>query len=101
MIGKFLAPAAVLAVWLAISPLSVALAGDFTESCVAGGGGLLEEKDCACMNDKATGGDRTDLIAFFDANTAEQKGGPAPDASNPRMQKGMELLNKFMSECLK
>ncbi|HEX3883085.1 MAG TPA: hypothetical protein VHW66_10535 [Stellaceae bacterium] len=78
------------------------LANDFTDACVAGGGGLFEAKDCACFDGKITDkGDRADMITYFKANAAVMKGGMPPAGSDAAMSKGTALVGKYLGDCAK
>lgn len=90
-------PAVALAVLLSLTVARTAAASAFTDSCIAGGGGMFEAKDCSCMESKAGADDQTTLTAFFKANAPGSK----PDEALPQMQKGMELLNKYLGQCMK
>ena len=84
-------PAVALAVLLGLTVARTAAASAFTDSCVAGGGGMFEAKDCACMESKAGADDQPRL-------TASSK--PMPPARNRmkprrRCRQGMALLNNI------
>lgn len=97
-----LATAAAVALMLGVGSARVAVANEFTDSCVAGGGGLFEAKDCTCLDGKATDkGDRDSLIAYFKVNAAVMKGGTPPSGSDDAMSKGTTLLTKYLGECVK
>jgi hypothetical protein len=100
---RLAAPVVAAALLFAAAPTRTALANDFTDSCVAGGGGMFEAKDCACLDGKVTiAGDRQDLIAYFKLNAAAMKGSaPTSDAASAQMQKGTELVGKYIGECTK
>jgi hypothetical protein len=99
---RLLAPVAVVALVLGVGSARVAVANEFTDSCVAGGGGLFEIKDCSCLDGKATDkGDRTSLIAYFKVNATVIKGGTPPSGSDDAMSKGTTLLSKYLGECMK
>ena len=96
--------AAAVAALFALMPVQRASANDFTDSCTAGGGGLLEAKDCQCFDGKVTDkGDRSSLMAYFKINADIAKGGTpsTSDATSAAMQKGTELVGKYAGECMK
>jgi hypothetical protein len=77
-------------------------ADDFTDACVAGGGGLFEAKDCTCVKGKiASDDDRDNLIAFFQASIEADKNSKKPDENDPQLQKGFALLNEYLGKCMK
>ena len=79
-----------------------ALASEFADKCVAAGQGMLTEPECRCVDENIAESDqRADLTAFFDANIAEQKGGPKPDENSPELKRGFEALNGAMAQCMK
>ena len=84
-----------------VIPIRSGYADAFSDDCVAAGGGMFKAEDCTCIGGKATGDDRADLIAFFKASAAEQKGGPKPDENDPQMQRGFAALNKHGEACMK
>ena len=98
---RFFLPAAAIALLFSVGSPRIAAANDFTDACIAGGGGLFEAKDCACMDGKAKeSADRTVLIAYFKINADIAKGGTPPSDSGPLM-KGTEALNKYLGQCMK
>jgi hypothetical protein len=105
MIGsaaRLLASVAAVALMLGVGSARVAVANDFTDACVAGGGGLFEAKDCSCLDGKATAKpDRESLIAYFKVNAAVLKGGTPPSGSDDAMSKGTTLLSKYLGDCMK
>ena len=94
--------AAALVVLVVAVPPRTSWADDFSDVCVAGGGGMFEAKDCACMKGKiASDEDRDTLIAFFQANVQADKNGTKPDENDPQLQKGFTLLNDYLGKCMK
>jgi hypothetical protein len=85
----------------AISVLKTS-ASEFTDKCTAASQGMFNDQDCNCMDSRAAAPDeRQDLLAFFDANIAEQQGGPKPDENSPQIKRGSTVLNKLLDQCLK
>ena len=83
-------------------PVGFSWADDFADQCVAAGGGMFKEKECACIGDKVdSDDDRADLIAFFDANIKADKDGTKPDENDPQLQRGFAALNKYGESCMK
>jgi len=94
--------AAAIALLLVTTPIREISASEFTDKCAAAGQGMFNEQDCGCMDGKdAAPDERRDLIAFFDANIAEVKGGPKPDEASPQLKRGFEVLNKLLDQCMK
>ena len=100
---RFLASAAAISLLVGVGPVRVAAANDFTDSCAAGGGGMFEAKDCGCLDGKVTAAaDRTALIDYFKLNAAVMKGSaPTSNDASAKMQKGTELIGKYLGECMK
>jgi hypothetical protein len=87
---------------LAAVPVLGASASEFTDKCAAASQGMFNDQDCNCMDGRAAAPDeRQDLLVFFDANIAEQKGGPKPDENSPQIKRGSAALNKLLDQCLK
>lgn len=82
-------------------PLRSSAADEFSEACVAAGGGMFKEKECTCIGGKADSDERVDLMAFFQANIEADKKGTKPDESDPQLQKGFAALNKHGEACMK
>jgi hypothetical protein len=91
--------AAAFAVAAIAVPLRSGWADEFAEKCVAAGGGMFKEKECACIGGKAESDERADLIAFFEANIKADKNGTKPDENDPQLQKGFAALNKYGEAC--
>lgn len=102
-VARFLAPAAAVALLVGITPMRAAAASDFADACAAGGGGMFEAKDCTCLDGKVTAAaDRTALIDYFKLNAAAMKGNaPTSNDASAKMQKGTELVGKYLGECMK
>ena len=97
-----IAAAAAIASLIVMTPIREISASEFTDKCAAAGQGMFNEQDCSCMDGKdAAPDERRDLIAFFDANIAEVKGGPKPDETSPQLKRGFEVLNKLLDQCMK
>src|SRR5258708_38495341 len=97
-----IAAAAAIASLLVMMPIREISATEFTDKCAAAGQGMFNEQECSCMDGKATAPDeRQDLVAFFDANIAETKGGPKPDETSPQLKRCFEVLNKLLDQCMK
>jgi hypothetical protein len=94
--------AAAVTVLVVAAPTRTGWADDFADQCVAAGAGMFEAKDCTCMKGKiASDDDRDNLIALFQANIDEAKGGAKPDENDPQLQKGFALLNDYLGKCMK
>jgi hypothetical protein len=78
-----------------------AAAAEFTETCVEGGGGMFEKKECACLDDSLEDDERDDLLVMFKANLKATEKGKKLDDSAPEFQKAMAVLNKYMDKCSK
>ena len=99
---RVMLPAIAAALMFGSAAVRPASANEFTDACVAGGGGLFEAKDCACMDGKiSAAGDRTDLTAYFKINADVAKGNAPPSGSDATLSKGTELLNKYLGQCMK
>ena len=102
MIGivvRVTAIAAVLA--FAALPTQSAVAADFADQCLQGGGGMFSKEECACLNDNLEDDDREDVVALLKAATKAKDTGKDLDDSSPAFQKGMAALNKYEKKCSK
>jgi hypothetical protein len=94
--------AAAVALWIAGPTIRTAAADDFADLCVAGASGLLEAADCSCISQNATDpDDRAALTALFTAYAQAEKTGTEPDESAPEIDKGLQVLNKYVNQCVK
>jgi hypothetical protein len=78
-----------------------AAAAEFAETCVEGGGGMFEKKECSCLDDKVSDDERDALLVMFKANLKAIDKGKTPDDSTPEFQNAMAVLNKYMDRCSK
>lgn len=78
-----------------------AAAAEFAETCVEGGGGMFEKKECSCLDDKVSDDERDALLVMFKANLKAIDKGKSLDDSSPEFQNAMAVLNKYMDKCSK
>jgi hypothetical protein len=81
-----------------------ASAASFADSCAAGTGGMFEAKDCPCLDAKiADAGDKQTLMAYFDLNAEMARTGNAPSSpeASDAATKGVQLIGKYLPQCMK
>jgi hypothetical protein len=101
---KFAAPTALALAALLSSaalPRGAALAADFPDQCLEGGGGMFSKEECACLDDNVEDDDRADMVALFKAALKAKEAGKDLDDSNPTFQKGIAAIQKYEKKCSK
>ena len=93
------APAA--AFVLLLFPVRAATADEFADLCVAGGVGL-EAQDCACIDSRLTDpAERGEVIALLRGEVEAQQSGSRPDETSPDFERRMQILDRYIHECVK
>jgi hypothetical protein len=94
------APAAA-AVVLLLSPIRAATADEFADLCVGGGVGL-EAEDCACIDSRLTEpAERGEVIALLRTEVEAQRNGDHLDETSPDFERRMQILDKYINECVR
>ena len=102
MIGFGLRTAIVaLALSFAAMPAGPAVAADFVEQCLEGGGGMFVKEECDCLDDNLEDDDRDDLVAMFKAALKAKSSGKELDGDAPVVKKGFVVLGKYEKKCSK
>ncbi|MFD2265233.1 hypothetical protein ACFSM5_20185 [Lacibacterium aquatile] len=79
----------------------VAMAATFKESCIAGGGGMFEEAQCACLEKNTDATEKKDLQRYFELQVQLLAGkAPATQATSDELQKGGKVLEKHLAACM-
>ena len=87
-----IAPLAILVLLLASSTGGAAIASEFTDMCAKSTGAAADDKMCACLDIKAAGQTRADLVAYFTAIVAVSNGAPPLDPAAPVSKAGQAAL---------
>jgi hypothetical protein len=69
-----------------------ATAGELGELCAKATGSAPDDKLCACLDDKAAGDTRADLLTYFQAIKEVSDGAPPLDPEGPVSKKGQKAL---------
>jgi hypothetical protein len=81
-----------------------AAAASFADSCAAGTGGIFEVKDCSCLDTNITDqDDKKSMMAYFEINAEMARTHQAPTAGDAadKMTKGVQLIAKYLPQCMK
>jgi hypothetical protein len=84
---------------LAMLPIRAAMAVEFTDRCVEGGGGMFSKPECDCLDNTIDDDEREVLLVLFTASLKSNQSGKPLDDSSPEFQKGMTVLNKYTQKC--
>ena len=74
----------------------VAGASDFGEACLKAQ--IFTQKDCTCVESKATAAETPDMVAFLTGDEVAKQGGK-PDQA--QMERGMAIMGKHVEACEK
>ena len=85
----------VLALLLAIGS-GAAAASDFSEACLKAQ--IFTQKDCTCVEGKASTAETPDMVAFLTGDEVAKQGGK-PDQA--QMERGMAIMGKHVEACEK
>ena len=71
-------------------------ASDFGEACLKAQ--IFTQKDCTCVESKATAAETPDMVAFLTGDEVAKQGGK-PDQA--QMERGMAIMGKHVEACEK
>lgn len=86
---------------LAALPMRRALAADFPDQCLEGGGGMFSKEECACLDDNVADDDRDAMVALFKAALKAKEAGQQLDDSTPTFKNGLVAIQKYEKKCSK
>ncbi len=86
--------AAVLAAAYVAVASTIAAANEFTEACLKAQ--IFTQKDCTCIDGKASDADRKEMIVWLTADEVNKQGG---QVSQAQMEKGMTIMAGYGEQC--
>jgi hypothetical protein len=84
---------------LAVLPIRAAMAIEFADRCVEGGGGMFSKPECDCLDNTIEDDEREVLLVLFKAALKSNQSGKPLDDSSAEFQQGMTVLNKYTEKC--